>query len=66
MNFLSNKRNCSFKRERVTTNSRSSLHLKRERDNLDQELALSKETTSGLKSSIVALQGQHYVLQKTH
>jgi hypothetical protein len=33
-------------------------------ESLDQELALSKETTSSLKSSIGALQSQHDVLQK--
>jgi uncharacterized protein involved in exopolysaccharide biosynthesis len=31
-------------------------------EKLDQELAKSKETTCSLKSSIGALQGQHYVL----
>jgi hypothetical protein len=31
MNFLSNKKNCLLKKERVTKNSRSSYHLKRVR-----------------------------------
>jgi cell division protein FtsB len=35
-------------------------------EELDQELAKSKETTCSLKSSIGALQGQHDVLLKTH
>jgi hypothetical protein len=35
-------------------------------EKLDQELAKSKETTYNLKSSIVALQGQHDILLKTH
>jgi hypothetical protein len=35
-------------------------------ENLDQELAKSKETTCSLKSSIGALQDQHVVLLKTH
>jgi hypothetical protein len=35
-------------------------------EKLGQELAKSKETNCSLKSSIGALQGQHYVLLKTH
>jgi hypothetical protein len=35
-------------------------------EKLDHELAKSKETTSSLKSSIGALQGQHDILLKTH
>jgi hypothetical protein len=35
-------------------------------EKLDQDLAKSKETTSSLKSSISALQGQYDVLLKTH
>jgi DNA-binding Xre family transcriptional regulator len=35
-------------------------------ESLNQELALSKETTSSLKSSIDALQGQHDILEKIH
>jgi hypothetical protein len=35
-------------------------------ENLDQELAKSKETTCSIKSSIDSLQGQHYVLLKAH
>jgi hypothetical protein len=35
-------------------------------EKLDQELAKSKETTSSLKRSIGALEGQHDVLLKTH
>jgi hypothetical protein len=41
-------------------------HEKSKVEKLDQELALSKETTSILKSSIGAFQGQHDILQKTH
>jgi hypothetical protein len=39
---------------------------KGEVEKLHQELIKSRETTSSLKSSIGALQGQHDVLLKTH
>jgi chromosome segregation ATPase len=41
-------------------------HEKGKFEKLKQELALSKETTSSLESSIGALCDQHDVLQKTH
>jgi hypothetical protein len=67
MSFLNNKRNCLFKREKISEELKKILGLERDKvEKLDQELDQSKETTCSLKSSIGALQGQHDVLLKTH
>jgi hypothetical protein len=66
MNYLSNKKNCLFKKEKISEELKKFLALEKGKvEKLDQELAKSGETTCSLKSSIGALQGQHDVLLKT-
>jgi hypothetical protein len=67
MSFLSNKKNCLFKKEKSNEELKKLLALEKSKvEKLDQELTQSKETTCSLKSSIGALQGQHDALQNTH
>jgi hypothetical protein len=57
MSYLSNKKNCLFKREKLAKNSRSSIGAleKGKVKKLDQELTKSKETTCSIKRSVSAL-----------
>jgi hypothetical protein len=67
MSYLSNKKNCLFKRKKISEELKKLLALEKAKvEKFDQELAKSKETTCNLKSSIGALQGQYDVLLKIH
>jgi hypothetical protein len=67
MSFLSNKKNCLFKKEKSNEELKKLLAIEKSKvEKLDQELTQSKETTCSLKSLIGALQGQHDALQNTH
>jgi hypothetical protein len=56
MNYLSNKKNCLFKRKKISEELKNLLTLEKgEVEKLHQELTKSRETTSSLKSSIGAL-----------
>jgi hypothetical protein len=66
MSYLSNKKNCLFKKKNSEEPKKLLALEKGKMKKLDQELAKSKETTYSLKSSIGSLQDQHDVLLKTH
>jgi hypothetical protein len=55
MNFLSNKRNCLFKKQSNEELNKLLALEKGKVDKFDQELVQSKKTTCSLKSSIDAL-----------
>jgi hypothetical protein len=56
MSFLSNKKNCLLKERKSNEELKKLLALEKSKvENHDQELAQSKETTCGFKSSIGAL-----------
>jgi hypothetical protein len=58
MSFLSNKKNCLFKREKISEELKNLLAIEKGKvEKADQELTQSKKTTCCLKSSIGALQG---------
>jgi hypothetical protein len=66
MSYLSNKKNCLSKKEKISEELKKLLALEKCKvEKLNQKLAKSNETTCSLKSSIGALQCHYDVLLDT-